>query len=389
MMDYLLLALFMPFLVCLFWFVELFFTSGENRKAKKHLSFFMICGLFSFLGGLLYFKEIYSVYAIFYAGILILSIAQIPALYIYLVSLTESSPEKNIYYKHYAFPLIAGIVVIYFHYIYISYEDLIAVINNYFIPRELSHKQKVAYYADLTLRNGFVLLGIFYLILIHLKVRKHFRKVLDYYSDAEPKKLSWITVSTALYLLFVLIGATLFNSQSNPVIYKNEIIISLPFLIMAVIFWYIGFLGNRQQVNVIPAIEMEAKPHSILTEALRKDMVDKIKQTIERDKLYLDPDLCLPDLARKVGTNRYYLSKIINDEFGMNFNNYINQYRIAQAVELMDKPDIGCSLADIATKCGFNVYASFVRSFKKFKKESPDKYMRNYSRTCETRPCQT
>ncbi len=388
MIDYLLLALFIPVLVCLFWFVELFFTSGENQRAKKHLSFLMICGLFSFLGGLLYFKEFYSVYAFIYIGILVFSMAQIPALYLYLVSLTENSPGKKPYYIHYAFPLLTGIIVIYFHYIHITPEELTAVFKNYLIPQELNQKQKVTYYADLTLRNGFVLLGIFYLILIHLKVKRHFRKAKDYYSDAEHKKLSWITVSTAIYLLFTLIGMTLFNSQSRNMLFKSEIITSMPFLIMAMVFWYIGFLGNRQQVNIIPAIEameIDARPQSILTEALRKDLVDKIKQTIETDKLYLDPELCLPDMARKVGTNRYYLSKIINDEFGMNFNNYINQYRIAEAVKLMKTPGIDYSLADIAIKCGFNVYTSFVRSFKRFKRESPEQYMRHYSRTGATR----
>ena len=256
---------------------------------------------------------------------------------------------------------------------------LIAVIDNYFTPWELNQKQKITYYADLTLRNGFVLLGIFYLILIHFKVKRHFRKVMDYYSDAENKNQHWITLSTALYLLFALIGVTLFNSQSNPVIYKNEIMKSMTFFIMAMIFWYIGFLGNRQQVIVIPAMKMAAKPQFILTETLRKDLANKIKQTIETDKLYLDPDLCLPNLAIKVGTNRYYLSKIINDEFGMNFNNFINQYRIAEAVELMKIPESKNSLADIASKSGFNVYPSFVRSFKKFKNESPEKYMRNFN----------
>jgi AraC-like DNA-binding protein len=365
----------MPILVCLFWFVELIFTSGENRRAKRHLSFFMICGLSAFVGGLFYFKELYSVYAILYIGILVLSIAQVPALYLYLISLTENSPGVKTYYRHYAIPFISGISVIYFHYIHISQEELASLFSNYFITGELNQRQKVTYYADLTLRNGFVMLGIFYLILIHLKVKRHFIRVMNYYSDSEHKKLSWITISTAIYLLFVLVGATLFNPRSNPVIYNSEIILSIPFLLMAIIFWFIGYLGNRQQLNLIPSSGMEASPQAILTEDLRKDLAEKTILTIETDKLYLDPDLCLPDLARIVGTNRYYLSKIINDEFGMNFNNYINQYRISEAVELMKKnPDY--SLSFISIQCGFNVYTSFVRNFKRFMRISPEKYRR-------------
>ena len=376
MIDYLLLALFIPVLVCLFWFVELLCTTGENKKAKKHLSFFMFCGLISFIGGLLFFKEILSVYATIYAVIFVFSMAQIPAFYLYLASLTENNLRYRTYLKHYAFPLLTGAIVFYYHYIFISYKNSIAVFNNYFTPWELTQKQIVTYNIDLILRNGFVLFGIFYLIVMYFKMKRHFKKVIDYYSNVEHKRLYWIALSISLYLLFSLIGVTLFNSQSKPVIYKNEVITSIPFLILAVVFWYIGFLGNRQQLVIIPATGMDNRPQVNLTEVLKENLVNKIKQTIETDKLYLKPDICLPDLAREVGTNRYYLSKIINDEFGMNFNNYINQFRIAEAVNLMNNNSNNYSLADISIKSGFNVYISFVRNFKRFEKVSPERYLK-------------
>ena len=208
------------------------------------------------------------------------------------------------------------------------------------------------------------------------KLKRHYKKVTDYYYNVEHKRLYWITLSASLFLLFALIGGTLFNSQSKSLIYKNEIITSIPFLIMAVIFWFVGFPGNRQQLIIIPETGMDNKPQAGLKVVLKENLANKIKQTIETDKLYLNPDICLPDLAREVGTNRYYLSKIINDEFGMNFNAYINHYRIAEAVNLMNNNDNNHSLTEISTKCGFNVYISFIRNFKRFEKMSPDMYLK-------------
>lgn len=76
-----------------------------------------------------------------------------------------------------------------------------------------------------------------------------------------------------------------------------------------------------------------------------------------------EPDLTLPDLARRLGTNTSYLSRAINDGLGVNFNEMINRMR---AEEVADRIDAGenRALTHIAFEAGFSSKATFNRAFR-------------------------
>jgi AraC-like DNA-binding protein len=72
-------------------------------------------------------------------------------------------------------------------------------------------------------------------------------------------------------------------------------------------------------------------------------------------KLYMEPELTLTELARKLGTNASLLSKVINGSYGQNFNDYINSFRVAEAIRLMNDAHYkNYSLLAIAYEAGFN-----------------------------------
>lgn len=102
----------------------------------------------------------------------------------------------------------------------------------------------------------------------------------------------------------------------------------------------------------------------------------KIDALIQSDKLYQNPELTLTDLSKKLQTNASVLSKAINQGFQMNFNDFINNYRI-EAVKTMF--EIGehkkTTLLGIAFDCGFNSKATFNRAFKKNTGFSPKEYL--------------
>jgi AraC-like DNA-binding protein len=84
----------------------------------------------------------------------------------------------------------------------------------------------------------------------------------------------------------------------------------------------------------------------------------------------------LNDLAKQLTTTPAVLSKLINEGFGLNFNDFINEYRIR---ELMAKLKLGehrnQTLLGIALDSGFNSKATFNRSFKKLTSMSPKEWM--------------
>ncbi|MEM8771497.1 MAG: AraC family transcriptional regulator [Pseudomonadota bacterium] len=92
----------------------------------------------------------------------------------------------------------------------------------------------------------------------------------------------------------------------------------------------------------------------------------RLTQLVERDQVYLEPDLSVGDLAARIGTAEHKLRALINQEMGFrNFRSYLNGYRVRHAIELLSANgrDSG-SIATIAMNSGFGSLASFNRIFK-------------------------
>lgn len=101
----------------------------------------------------------------------------------------------------------------------------------------------------------------------------------------------------------------------------------------------------------------------------------KLNELILDEKLFQYPDLSLDYVAQKVGLNRYLVSKIINKATGKNFNAFINEYRIKEAIKLLsDTKNNNYTIDAIAFDCGFSNRISFYRSFKKETGISPTEF---------------
>ena len=79
--------------------------------------------------------------------------------------------------------------------------------------------------------------------------------------------------------------------------------------------------------------------------------------------------LSLRDAARMAGMSTAHFCRFFKKETGMNFTKYVNNFRVAKAVDLLRKN--GRSMSEIAFACGFTNQFHFSRTFKKFAKMSP------------------
>lgn len=109
-------------------------------------------------------------------------------------------------------------------------------------------------------------------------------------------------------------------------------------------------------------------------------LMQQVTELIKKDKIFKDLDLTLDSLSKQMNINRNYLSKAINKTTGKNFNTYINEYRIKEAIKIMsDKKSDLISIDAIALEVGFGNRTSFYQSFKKITGLSPSDFRNNKS----------
>lgn len=117
---------------------------------------------------------------------------------------------------------------------------------------------------------------------------------------------------------------------------------------------------------------------SALMETEKVELLTLITKHLEQDKLYAQPNLTVKKLAQQVHLPRQHLSQVINEKTGGNFTDFINQYRIQAAKELLQAPEFAeLPTVAIGRKVGFKAKSTFYAVFKKYTQQSPAAFRRN------------
>lgn len=110
------------------------------------------------------------------------------------------------------------------------------------------------------------------------------------------------------------------------------------------------------------------------TEELKKLFI-KIKNHVETEKKFLNPEYSLKLLSSEIQSNISYVSKSINSFSSYNFNDFINQYRIEYFKELLKHDKQLGSIKNYYTNCGFTQQSTFNRVFKQFEGITPSQFI--------------
>jgi AraC-like DNA-binding protein len=223
-----------------------------------------------------------------------------------------------------------------------------------------------------------------YYIWCLILIRRHNRVLRQYFSGLGHSGLRWLT--------FLLWGAII-SYASNSAMYILDYAMGLmPYGLMQVIGYStasvfilcLGFLGFRQgnvfsHLPAIPADVIGAVPE-ISTQPLRPGeevFVSRLLDCMNTAKPYLNPELSLAQLAEKLAVQPDYLSAVLNSRLGLNFFDFVNQYRVEEfKAQLKIPANRRLTLVSLAYDCGFNSKATFNRVFKRVTGLTPSEYQR-------------
>lgn len=101
-------------------------------------------------------------------------------------------------------------------------------------------------------------------------------------------------------------------------------------------------------------------------------------QFMHEQKPFLRFGYSIRDLSDDIDVPSYQLSAYLNREVGLNFNDFLNQFRVRYCEELMQGGLVDqLNLKGLALKCGFSNRNTLTTAFKKFTGFTPSVYTRN------------
>lgn len=114
-------------------------------------------------------------------------------------------------------------------------------------------------------------------------------------------------------------------------------------------------------------------------EPVNLDIVNRIEQAMQEDKLYLNPAISFERLAEQLDIPVKDLSNAINRHFKINFYEYINRYRIKEAKQQLINPaNSHKTIIDIFYAAGFNSKSVYNTLFKRHYDMTPSAYRKKH-----------
>jgi len=134
----------------------------------------------------------------------------------------------------------------------------------------------------------------------------------------------------------------------------------------------------RKQLNFKSLIKEVNSKNNDEKEEDEKLLFDKINTLIDDEKLYTEPKLNIDFLANEVDINASKLSNIIKHFSAKSFNDYINEFRVGLAKQLLIDADyINYTITAIGLESGFNSKSTFYYTFKKLTGLTPTEYQKS------------
>lgn len=197
-------------------------------------------------------------------------------------------------------------------------------------------------------------------------------------------------ITQSIFLLFIVISCMVLIKQlksgelQDEIIKKSSILLFWLFVIwlsvlgkmfveLTVIFSFMVYSIISALTENNKAVEKEKRKKTEANSELWKDFIKQF----EEQRCYLIEDITLDKLASKFTIHRNELSRLINDETGVNFSDFINAYRVKEAeMKLINSEYNKFTIAAIAMESGFRNLSTFNIAFKKIYNITPGEYRR-------------
>lgn len=344
---------FIPFYVCLFWFITFITHYRKSDTAKRILTWFLFTCVVLYLCHALYFTvglphTMECVWTL-------CSMSVYPLYYVYICNLV-SRPNS---------PLKIFIILL---------PGIIVALAKYFFPGEDADNARKLLFA----------IQLFVVIYFgYRKLRAFDKELANVYADTEGRDTTAVKHLLVAFLITSMLSgiANLLGKQYFAESDWLVFAVLTPFSVMLFALSYIGFTRDFSYEQFVEdSKDYGEQPTENKSAEEERELGYNIEQLVITKQLYLTPNLKIGDVAKVTGICRTYISTYINQTKGVSFSDYINGLRVEHAKSLLSQNTDNTKIATLATRSGFSSEQSFYRNFHKFTGMKPLEWVRNAAR---------
>ncbi|KQX15684.1 AraC family transcriptional regulator [Flavobacterium sp. Root420] len=269
------------------------------------------------------------------------------------------------------------------------------VVNLVFIPR---------IYLNLTDRDSFVsmlnqlpeiyfiqilieLQYVFYIISVFFILKKYRDIYFENYANSSTATYKWLFQITCVFLtahsIVALKNLLRYSGFREIFLWANVLVGSIALFITC---WFIMKALNHPELfrgvnsklkltkEILPEVEDKSVSSNVQNDLIT-GQISKLKQYMTEKEPFLDPSLTIQELAYQIDIPVRDLSILINHKMDQHFFDFVNEYRIQKAMNILkDKSKGQLTVLEILYEVGFNSKSSFNTSFKKYTNLTPTAY---------------
>jgi AraC-like DNA-binding protein len=358
----------------------LFFRLGESRSANKilsvtilivnlHLSYLMVLdtNLDNLIPELLWFPFSYVT-------------AVGPLIFYYTKALTDTSFQiKEVNIKHFipvGFEVAIQLVMI----IQAANTDI------------LLYNTPLYFYVMPVLYAGSVVSIFYYLRLSVAIINNHETWALRNFSNLKEVTLTWLKkllrYYRVLWSVWIPFAATFLLFFRFQLMYIAVVLaLYLLMLVLTYVTCWIGIEGLGRGTLVFvkqPDTPSENKNFSRLSSDEIQHYAERILAIMSGDKIFLNENLSLRELAAKLNTDPNLISFVLNNHMSSTFYDFVNRYRVEEVKQRMtDSSYSHLTLLGIALESGFNSKTTFNRVFKQLTGQTPSEFQKDQQNSQE------
>ncbi len=263
-------------------------------------------------------------------------------------------------------------------------------VNGYSLSRldELCHFPNTFY---ILTKIGYQVYSLAILVPVLIRINKYQESLKDRLSYIDPFQLKWLWHFTWIYFAIISITMVAYGLFAVGILTGSlaytHLFVSICMVVGVCLCCYKGirqysweFFKYAQLAEDSLAEEPEESKtakyeHSSLKEEEMNNIYEALLSLFEDQEIYLQPKLCVQDLANELKVTPHILSQTLNLKTGQTFYDFVNGYRVEHLKELLKDPaNAQYTILALGLESGFNSKASLNRIFKNHTGKTPSAF---------------